>query len=77
MVAPENMRGAHDMSQKITTVAVTLGKLEPAFSPAAQTLVCSLYLETAQEFVSGRRWIIAALIEQFHDSDEEQLISLR
>jgi hypothetical protein len=75
--APENMRGTHDISQNITTAAVTLGKVETAFSPAVQTLVLPLYLETAQGLVPERRWIVVAPIQQFHDSDEEQLISLR
>lgn len=59
---PEDMRGAHDISQKITTAAVTLGKFEPASSPAGRTLVRPLYLETAQGFVPQRRRMIVAPI---------------
>jgi hypothetical protein len=77
MAAPEDMRDAHDISQKITTTPVALRKDELAFSRAGERRVRVLYLETAEGLVPERPRMIVAAIGQFHDSDEELPVSLR
>jgi hypothetical protein len=50
MAAPEDMRGTHDISQRITTAPVTLGKVEIAFICANRTRPRPSYPEMPEGF---------------------------